>query len=59
MKYRIIKKYNRFIPQILKGLSWHTIGDEDGYRFKIDAEDYCKRFHKLFEEVEVVDEFEL
>ena len=58
MKYRVIKKHSKFVPQIFKDVTWETIGDEKGYTYVSDAVDYCKIYHNLFK-VEVVTEFEL
>ncbi len=59
MKFRIVRYYGQYKPQVLKtNGEYEDIGNPDGYCFITDAKYYCQVYKDL-EEGRIVDEFEL
>lgn len=58
MKFRIIRYYERYQPQVLKDGKYVNIGSPNGYSTVTEAKAQCK-FYKYCEDDKVVEEFEL
>lgn len=58
MKFRIIRYYERYQPQVFEDDKYRNIGLPNGYATVKDAKEQCS-FYKACEDDKIVDEFEL
>lgn len=58
MKFRIIRYYERYQPQVFEDGKYKDIGLPNGYSTVTEAKAQCK-FYKICEDAKIVEEFEL
>ena len=58
MKFRIIRYYERYQPQVFENNEYKNIGLPNGYATIVEARAQCASY-KAYEDIRIVEEFEL